>query len=75
MNNQDNKKTDSVYEELAEAVETLPGLHKQVLKMRYGLLGCTPCDYETIAKELSLSVEKVKELETDALRMLRHPKI
>ena len=73
MNNHDNKKTDSVNEELRAAVETLPEQHRQVLEMKYGLCGCAPSSYETIAKELALSVEKIKELEAEALRMMRKP--
>ena len=72
MNKNDNKKTDSVSELIRAGVEALPKPHRQVLEMRYGLCGCAS-SYEEIAKELDLSVEKVKELETEALRMMRKP--
>ena len=73
MNDNDNKKMDPVLEKLCAIVESLPEHHRQVLEMRYGLFDGTPSSYETIAEKLAFSVEKVKELETEALRMMRKP--
>ena len=72
MNKNDNKKMDSAYEEIRAAAKSLPKPYGQVLEMRFGLCGCAS-SYEEIAKELNLSVEEVKELEDDALRMMRNP--
>ena len=73
MNNNDNKNTNSLNEMLLAVLEKLPEQNRRVLEMKFGLCGNTPSSYETIAKELDISVEKVKELEADSLRMMRHP--
>lgn len=72
MNNQDNKNMQNRDELLLAMVEKLPEQHRKVVEMKFGRSGA-PMSDEAIAKELDLPVEKVQELEAEALRILRHP--
>lgn len=73
MNKNDEKTMDMMIDDMLAAVEALPKHHRQVLEMRNGLYDFAPSSYEEIAKKLDFPVEKIKELETEALRMMRKP--
>jgi RNA polymerase primary sigma factor len=56
---------------LRGAVEKLPDREKRVIKLRYGMIGdCEPVSLETIGRELGLTRERVRQIETQALARL-----
>jgi RNA polymerase primary sigma factor len=55
-----------------EALENLPGGERRVLQLRFGLDGGTERTMHQVARELKLSAERVRRLEEQALRKLRH---
>jgi RNA polymerase sigma factor (sigma-70 family) len=56
---------------LERALEELPVRHAQVVRLRYGMNGDRPYTLETIAQKLSLSRERVRQIERDAFARLR----
>jgi RNA polymerase sigma factor (sigma-70 family) len=56
---------------LHEVVDGLPELHKQVVCLSYGLLDGLERKHTEVAKELSLSKERFKEIKKEALAMLK----
>jgi RNA polymerase primary sigma factor len=57
--------------ELAEALELLNPRMRRVLALRFGLDGETPRTLEEVGSELGITRERVRQLETRALRELR----
>jgi RNA polymerase primary sigma factor len=57
--------------ELAEALSRLEPRLRDVLQRRFGLAGATPQTLEQIGKELGITRERVRQLETRALKELR----
>jgi RNA polymerase primary sigma factor len=56
---------------LREAVDKLPEREQQVIKLRYGLNGDRdPMSLETIGREMGLTRERVRQIETHALERL-----
>jgi RNA polymerase primary sigma factor len=58
---------------LKHAMELLGGLEGReamVLKLRFGLDGCEPHTLKEIGAELGLTRERVRQIETEALRRL-----
>jgi RNA polymerase primary sigma factor len=56
---------------LREAVAKLPEREQQVIKLRYGMNGDRdPLSLETIGRELGLTRERVRQIETQALERL-----
>lgn len=53
--------------------DTLDERESQIIKMRYGLDGNEPMTLEDIGKKLKLTKERIRQLEQQALRRLRHP--
>ncbi|HEY9478164.1 MAG TPA: sigma-70 family RNA polymerase sigma factor [Microbacteriaceae bacterium] len=58
-------------DELHRRVRKLPKREAQILQLRYGLEGGTPMTFEQVGKILGVSRERVRQLESRALRMLR----
>ena len=63
---------DSVHEVLRRehvraAVEGLPEPERSVVELRFGLNGAAPASVEAISRRLSITRERVRALETDAL--------
>jgi RNA polymerase sigma factor (sigma-70 family) len=56
---------------LERALEELPARYALVVRLRYGLNGDQPHTLETIAQKLSLSRERVRQIERDAFARLR----
>jgi RNA polymerase primary sigma factor len=54
-----------------EAIRELPDLHRTVLSFRYGLDRNKPFTLEETAREIQKSRDKVKKIETEALKILR----
>jgi RNA polymerase primary sigma factor len=59
--------------DLAEAMAYLTQREQRILQMRYGLDGVNPLTLEQIGHELQLTRERVRQLESEALKKLRDP--
>jgi RNA polymerase primary sigma factor len=57
-------------ERVRDAVRELPQPGRSIVEQRFGLAGETPTSIEAIAKRLSISRDRVRELEDEALRRL-----
>ena len=68
---------DAIYEllkeQLNEVLHTLPDREREVLEMRFGLNGLKQMTLEEIGKYYSVSRERIRQIESKALRRLRHP--
>jgi RNA polymerase primary sigma factor len=59
------------FDALHRAIQDLPDRHAEILKLRYGLDGDTaPKSLEEIGRILGITRERVRQLETEALRKL-----
>ena len=52
------------------AVANLPDRQRDVISLRYGLVGEGPSSLEQIGKQLGITRERVRQIEADALRSL-----
>ncbi len=59
--------------DLNEAMEHLTERERRILELRYGLTGDQPLTLEKIGHRLDLTRERVRQLESEALRKLRDP--
>ena len=64
----ENEKNQTLY----DAIDTLLPEEKQVLYYRYGLNESKVISYKEIAKEMGISIEKVRKYRHDAIRKLKH---
>jgi len=53
-----------------QAVANLPARERDVIQLRFGLVGEGPASLEAIGKQLGLTRERVRQIETEALRKL-----
>jgi RNA polymerase primary sigma factor len=53
-----------------QAVANLPDRERDVIELRFGLVGDGPASLESIGKQLGLTRERVRQIETEALRKL-----
>ena len=53
-----------------QAVASLPDRQRDVIELRFGLVGDGPASLEAIGKQLGLTRERVRQIETEALRRL-----
>ncbi|EFO79285.1 RNA polymerase, sigma 70 subunit, RpoD subfamily [Oscillochloris trichoides DG-6] len=60
-------------DDLCEAMSHLTQRERSILNLRYGLEGETALTLEQIGQRLSLTRERVRQLESEALRKLRDP--
>ena len=60
-------------EQLEEVLSTLTPREEQVLRMRFGLTGGKPHTLEEVGKEFDVTRERIRQIESKALRKLRHP--
>lgn len=58
---------------LLPALDTLKPKERDVLILRYGLGADGPRTFHRIAEALSLSPERIRQIQLAALRKLRHP--
>ncbi|WP_019447825.1 RNA polymerase sigma factor RpoD [Cupriavidus sp. BIS7] len=59
--------------DLDEALATLPPREAKIVRMRYGMDADTDYTLEEIGQQYGLSRERVRQIERQALRKLRHP--
>ena len=60
-------------EQMSEVLDNLPERERKVLRMRFGLDDGTSHTLEDVGKEFNITRERVRQIETRALRKLRHP--
>jgi RNA polymerase primary sigma factor len=60
-------------ERLGALLETLKPREARVLRLRYGLDGRREHTLEEIGKKLGVTRERIRQIEAQALRRLRHP--
>ena len=58
------------HDAVRRAVANLPERERQVVELRFGLVGDGPSSLEAIGKQLGLTRERVRQIETEALRRL-----
>ena len=60
-------------EQLQAILSTLTPREEQVLRMRFGLIDGKPHTLEEVGKEFDVTRERIRQIESKALRKLRHP--
>ena len=60
-------------EQLEDVLSTLTPREEQVLRMRFGLRDGKPHTLEEVGKEFDVTRERIRQIESKALRKLRHP--
>ncbi len=60
-------------EQLEEVLKTLTPREEEVLRMRFGLLDGKPHTLEEVGKKFDVTRERIRQIESKALRKLRHP--
>ena len=60
-------------EQLGEVMSTLTEREQKVLEMRFGLLDGHSRTLEEVGKEFQVTRERIRQIESKALRKLRHP--
>ena len=60
-------------EQLEAVLSTLTPREEQVLRMRFGLTDGKPHTLEEVGKEFDVTRERIRQIESKALRKLRHP--
>jgi RNA polymerase primary sigma factor len=58
---------------LDEVLETLTDREEKVLRLRYGLLDGKTHTLEEVGKEFGVTRERIRQIESKALRKLRQP--
>ncbi len=62
-------------ERIEEVLSELTPRQSHILRLRFGLGGGEPHTLEEIANKFGLSRERIRQLEKEALRRLRHPRL
>ena len=70
----DNASHNSLEGEIEQALETLTEREEAVLRLRYGLDDGQPRKLEEVGNRFGITRERVRQIETKALRRLRHPR-
>ena len=60
-------------ENVEEVLATLTDREAKVLKMRFGLHGAKALTLEEVGREFGVTRERIRQIESKALRKLRHP--
>ena len=64
----------SLRDRIAEAIGDLPDRERLILRMRFGLDGAEPSTLSEVGQVLSVSAERVRQLQEVALRRLKAPR-
>jgi RNA polymerase primary sigma factor len=59
--------------QLRQVLKTLPERERKVIELRYGLVDGRPRTLEEISYEFGVTRERIRQIEAEALRRLRHP--
>jgi RNA polymerase primary sigma factor len=57
-----------------DIINTLKPREAKIIKMRYGLGGHRPHTLEEVGQKFTLTRERIRQIERDALKKLRHPR-
>ena len=60
-------------EQLSEVLETLTPREAMVLRLRFGLVDGRQRTLEEVGREFNVTRERIRQIESKALRKLRHP--
>jgi RNA polymerase primary sigma factor len=60
-------------EQVAKVLDSLEGREERVIRLRFGLDDGRPRTLEEVGKEFGLTRERIRQIESHALRKLRHP--
>ena len=60
-------------EQLEEVLKTLTPREEEVLRIRFGLIDGKPHTLEEVGKKFDVTRERIRQIESKALRKLRHP--
>jgi RNA polymerase primary sigma factor len=60
-------------DQVAAVLDSLNGRERRILQLRYGLEDGRARTLEEVGKEFNITRERIRQLETKALRKLRHP--
>ena len=63
----------SMAEEIDTVVDTLRPNEAKVIRMRYGLNGMKPMSLKEVGEECSLTKERIRQIEKNAIGRLQHP--
>jgi RNA polymerase primary sigma factor len=66
---------DLLREDVNAILETLPAREVRVLQLRYGLGGSKTHTLEEVGRKMGITRERVRQIEAQALRRLRHPRL
>ena len=58
---------------LGDVLDTLSDREKRVIILRYGLIDGRQRTLEEVGQEFQVTRERIRQIETKALRKLRHP--
>jgi RNA polymerase primary sigma factor len=64
---------EELHELLQEVLWKLPSRERQIIDLRFGLSSGDPRTLQEIAEEFGLSRERIRQIEGEVLRKLRHP--
>ncbi len=62
-------------EQLEDVLEMLDPREQKILRLRYGLDDDTPRTLDQVGQEFGLTRERIRQIESQALRKLRHPRL
>ncbi|MBF6606650.1 MAG: sigma-70 family RNA polymerase sigma factor, partial [Chloroflexi bacterium] len=60
-------------EQVEAVLDSLTGRERRVLQLRFGLEDDRARTLEEVGKEFNVTRERIRQIETKALRKLRHP--
>lgn len=66
---------EDMHEEVEEVLSGLPFRERRIIILRYGLNNGVPRTLKEIGEELDLSRERIRQIEREVLRKLRHPQV
>jgi RNA polymerase primary sigma factor len=61
-------------EKVEEVLESLPPREARILKLRFGLENGRTYTLEEVGQKFGLTRERIRQIESKALRRLRHPR-
>jgi RNA polymerase primary sigma factor len=69
----DQASTHLLKDQMGEILKGLTARERQVLEMRFGLVDGTARTLEEVGQEFGVTRERIRQIESKALRKLRHP--
>lgn len=65
--------TSDLHRQIENILSTLSHREAQVLRLRFGLGGKCECTLDEVGKQFNVSRERIRQIEQEALKRLRHP--